>query len=323
MRKGDEQMEAGQWNRASKYYLGALDVAGETATGQLWQKYNKAYSKDLVERSRSSSDAQLSRHQGSTDTEPSGDSQVKISITSTKSTVAANSLAVNDVKSSNDSKKPEVVVESGVSLPLSGVTTTPSYVEILPDGTVRMSLSDYMKDTGLAGSSTANGNSGSKIDTGKSEDQTPVEKASYSNAGHWGEPVVSSTGDRKTFGSSEKVGLSGVLSEATSDDNIAGDVEIATQNYVVSNIKIKFVGARKLRVTGDVTNKSKSPIHNARAYVRLYNETGVFKGRKWSYLNPGRQSLGSRKTKKFDIEFGGYTGTVGSYKIEVLADFKN
>ena len=318
MRKGDEHMAAGRWDRATKYYLGALDAAGNSATGQLWQKYNKAYSRSLVQNVRESEDAQLSRHKVVKRAAP---------VKSGKSTAEATD------KSDNDNSEDE-------SVGISAETTATAYVEILPDGTVRMSLSDYMRDSRLSGyrppapkiketessslAKSAAGSAGSSAndtvsvgkDKGTAEDGTVFKKS------YWGQPVTDSTGDRKSFGSSEKVGLSGVLSEATIDNDVVGEVEIATRNYIVSDIKMKFTGARKLQVTGRVTNKSKSPVHNARVYVRLYNETGVFKGRKWGYLKPGRQSLAPRKTKKFKIEFGGYTGTVGSYKIEVVADFK-
>ena len=331
MRKGDEQMAVGRYDKAKRYYLGALDAAGQSATGQLWQKYNMAYSKSLVKKNVAG-DSQLSSHYGGT---------YKGSLAGSHQTqVRANGPA----KAGNGgeaTRKPTVSATDSVESSVTSTgpemqSTAPAYVEILPDGTVRMSLDDYMRDARISGyrppekntsgsesqmtvstTSSANRGDGEGSDVSEKTGEHSIGRRSF-----WGQPVSDSTGERKSFGSSEKVGLRSVLSEATGNSDLVGDVDVSTSDYRVTDIKMSFSGTRKLLVTGKVTNISSAPVHNARVYVRLYNETGVFKGRKWSYLKPGRQSLMPGKTKRFKIEFGGYTGTVGSYKIEVIADFK-
>jgi len=307
-KRGDERADLKQWDEAKEHYLKALSIAGDEAPRSLWDKYNRVFQMSfsetqairqrMRERERAAATAATAARPPATDAgEPPA-----VAVDGTAATTSVDGTAV--ATAAND-----------------------GYVEILPDGTVRMRLTDYLRGDQV---SRVRPNVPSRTPAG--EPTAPTTTAASSGEGgptgpkpssFWREPLADTSGGRTTFSPDEKIGLRTVRTAA---DGVGGagpeDASIVTPEYEVHGIDVRFIGSGKLVVRGKVTNKQRFSIRNARVYVRLYNETGVFRGRNWSYLSPGRQTLQAGQTKSFEVKFFGYTGTVGSYKVELVADLK-
>ena len=304
-RRGDEKMARKRWQSAKEYYMKAITAAGDSAPRPLWEKYNRAFQLSWREaqvirmkrerQRRAAEAAQKAKEQEAYD---GGEIPTE-----------------DDDEAESNLSEDETNVTTGTDATL---PQKEGYVEILPDGTVKMKLEDYLKGGGVTRVRGGNQDSEQKAEQEKKDEPQGPQPTSF-----WREPLADRSDGRSEFGPEEKVGLSTVRSSAGGAAAERSEpTTIVTPEYEVNNIKVRFIGSSKLLVTGRVTNKTRFPFHNARVYVRLYNETGVFKGRNWGYLKRGRQTLNPGRSKDFEVKFFGYTGTVGSYKIEVIANFK-
>ena len=318
-RRGDEKMAGKRWQSAKEYYMKAITAAGDNAPRPLWEKYNRAFQLSWRE-------AQVLRMKRERRRRAA---EQKAAAAAAKKAAAEAALKAKEQEAYDGGEIPtedDDDDESNLSADETIVTTgtdatipqKEGYVEILPDGTVKMKLEDYLKGGGVTRVRGGNQNSEQKAEQEKKDEPKGPQPTSF-----WREPLADRSDGRSEFGPEEKVGLSTVRSSAGGAAAERSEpTTIVTPEYEVSNIKVRFIGSSKLLVTGRVTNKTRFPFHNARVYVRLYNETGVFKGRNWGYLKRGRQTLNPGRSKDFEVKFFGYTGTVGSYKIEVIANFK-
>ncbi len=309
-RRGDERMATKRWSQAKEYYMKAITAAGDSAPRPLWEKYNSAFQNAWREE-------QVIRM------------KIKRKERAARLKEEKEAAALKKAQEKFDGGKIPVEDESTEN---TAITTIPEaaeggdpkkegYVEILPDGTVKMSIEDYLKGGRVTRLGNVPGGS-PRVDPNKREKEREKPQGPQPTS-FWREPLADRSGGRSQFSPDEKVGLSTVRTAAGGvNADKAESSTITTPEYEVSNIRVRFIGSSKLLITGSVKNKTRFPFHNARVYVRLYNETGVFRGRNWGYLKRGRQTLNPGRSKDFEVKFFGYTGTVGSYKIEVVANFK-
>jgi hypothetical protein len=97
----------------------------------------------------------------------------------------------------------------------------------------------------------------------------------------------------------------------------AENTVVETTRTRITEVKLSYKG-RDLHVTGMLENISGTLIKLPRVYCTIYDETGIMRGRNFSYLSPGRNSIARKKKKKFDVVFHGYNGTVSSYQFQVI-----
>lgn len=123
---------------------------------------------------------------------------------------------------------------------------------------------------------------------------------------------------RRVYGGSQNVELDRVRQGNESGEDAAPETSVVeTTKYRIDGITLSYKGSN-LHVSGTVTNISSGLIKLPRVYCRIYDEAGLLRGRNFSYLSPGRNNIARGKTKKFDVVFRGYTGTVSSYQFEVI-----
>ncbi len=128
---------------------------------------------------------------------------------------------------------------------------------------------------------------------------------------------------KASYSPTEKVKTDELNTLATASRN--GKTEaarIVAPEYEISQIAIHRRGTGRLKVTGRVTNTSEWTIHNPRVYITLYDQIGNLRGRVWGYLKGGRNTLERGDDKNFEVKFMGFRGTVGYYKAELVARFK-
>jgi len=301
-RQGDERMSERRWDQAKSYYLRAIRELGDEAPRSLWEKYNRSFLLAAEE------DARFAR-------------------------LRADQAAAERPAVSED-PEPEVLVDSEPALPpstsavASDITTGRPIIVLDLEKLLQGAQGGRMGTTGgtalaLPSQTTAAAVSAPAV---RAAPETPVAAVSRTPEHYWKEPFAVARGEDNAYGPQSKIRTGAVVDLASADATDGNRAQqpgrVVTPNYEAYDIKVGFAKSNMLVVTGMVRNKTKYPFHNARVYVRIYNEQGVFKGRNWSYLLPGRQSLRSGKSKRFEAKFYGFAGSLGGYKVEVIANFR-
>ena len=223
----------------------------------------------------------------------------------------------------------ELATPAGVattSAAATGTVTAPrNALYVAQDGSLRVDLQALLAEGGVTRMGTAPGAAPTAVTSAPPVSKPAASPVAYRPEGPqpvsgWGQPLVDRSGGRTKFSPADKVGLDTVMSEASGRTGETQASTIETAEFVVSDIRFAFTGPRKLVVTGRVTNRATHSFNNPKIYIRLYNETGVFRGRNWGYVKPGRNSLNAGQTKDFEVVFAGYGETVGAFKVEVVTN---
>lgn len=305
-RSGDLSRSRGDWELARDYYKRAITEAGAAAPRPLWNKYNEAFRHAYLAemRARAAAAAAVPAPEPEVgmgeDEEPgAGEGELVAPVGATMPTTSAASSAP--------------------------VTAPRNALYVAEDGSLRVDLQALLAEGGATRMGAVPSATPSAVATASSVPTpapTPVVRRPVGPqpVSGWGQPLVDRSGGRTTFSPADKVGLDTVMSEASGRTGQTQSCTIETAEFVVSDIRFAFTGPRKLVVTGRITNRASHGFNNPKIYVRLYNETGVFRSRNWGYVKPGRNSLNSGQTKDFEVVFAGYGETVGAFKVEVVTN---
>lgn len=96
------------------------------------------------------------------------------------------------------------------------------------------------------------------------------------------------------------------------------DVVIRSAKYDITGVTVSYDSRGDLHIRGTVTNRSQKIVRNPRVYCRIFDDAGVLRGRTFSYVSPGRNTLALNKPKTFDLHFRGYKEPVESYQFEII-----
>ena len=127
------------------------------------------------------------------------------------------------------------------------------------------------------------------------------------------------------YGPSEKVKTRQLhtLASKAAQGGYTEKSRVVAPEYEISEMTFERGSTGCLTVRGRARNKSGHTIHNPRIYITLYDQTGNLKGRKWAYLQRGRNTLERGDSKPFELDFMAFHGTVGYYKARLSAHFKS
>jgi hypothetical protein len=173
-------------------------------------------------------------------------------------------------------------------------------IRVREDGTIELRFGRLNR----MGAATGPSRLGGAQDT-PGEDEEPEEEE---------DPEPSVFGGGQTVAVSQpKLGFEGAQGDEVTPENTV----IQTTKYRIENVKLSYRG-RALQVAGTLTNVSGNLIKLPRVYVSIFDESGLLRGRNFGYISPGRNLLARGATKKFKVDFRGYSDPVASYRIEVI-----
>lgn len=309
-RSGDLSRSRGDWELARDYYKRAITEAGAVAPRTLWNKYNEAFRHAYL--------AELKARAAEAAATPSP------------------VPALEPQAGTGEEEKPgaeggELAAPAGATMATTSVAASPTptaprnALYVASDGSLRVDLQALLAEGGatrMGAVPTASPTAVTSAPLVPRPAPTPVVRRPEGPqpVSGWGQPLVDRSGGRTKFSPADKVGLDSVMSEASGRTGQTQSSTVETAEFVVSDIRFAFTGPRKLVVTGRITNRASHSFNNPKIYIRLYNETGVFRSRNWGYVKPGRNSLNAGQTKDFEVVFAGYGETVGAFKVEVVTN---
>ncbi len=179
----------------------------------------------------------------------------------------------------------------GTTAPASGQAADPGGVRVRSDGVVEVDFRSLLRPVTRIGEEPA-----------KSEDPEKPKG-----------PTVYGTGQIVNL-ERPRQGFEGTRGEGLTPENVT----IRSANYEISGVSVGYSATGDLHIKGTIVNMGAKTVRLPRVYCRIMDEVGMLRGRNFSYVSPGRNSLPPNKPKTFDVQFRGYREPVASYQFEVV-----
>ncbi len=308
VREGDGYLSQGRYEAAVECYRRALLI--DDSDKSLWKRYNQAYFALLKSRlaERAARGGGAAPRSGAGGHESGASAQSSPGGTG----VGESSNSGGGAPSAGGMEQPTGTAESAGADESSRSRSRPAapVVRVSPDGKIEVDLSGVYAVRGGRSSETAVSAGEASFGGGADGKDSKKEKRRKKEK------------EEEVYGDYEKIPFKRPVKAAGGFGRYRGDFIVDAPEYRIDDVEVRFEGSGAVRVSGRLTNKTDHTFNIPRVYVRIYDEEGRFRGRNWSYLQPGRNGLRPGHSKRFSTRFYGVRGAIGAVRFEVVTNLR-